>query len=307
MLSSWQKTVHFVHFRPEDEKCADRFRADDGGAGCDGTVANRSAPSDAASVQDAQGLGPLCGDGNRPADVLGELEGIETYLSARPSLANHMGIRGRVTRNNLAYANEHRDWRVFSDVAAVLMRRAQRLSAEIPAPLGLGADLFALDATVIELGMALFPWARRKQSLASVELNVLLDLRGDIPVSASLHEGKKHEVASLDDIPVHPGSYYVMDRGYLDFAHLCRLHQADAFFATRLKSNTCFYVTESRPVDESTRLRSDQTIKPNPAIGHRDYPGKLRRIRFIDPETGKTLVFVTNQFDLEALIVAEIY
>ena len=235
------------------------------------------------------------------------LRGIETCLSARPSLTYHMGIRGRVTRTNLAYANEHRDWRVFSEVAAVLMRRAQRLSAEIPAPLGLEADLFALDATVIELSMALFPWARWKQSLASVKLNVLLDLRGDIPVFASLHEGKKHEVASLDDIPVHPGSYYVMDRGYLDFARLYRLHQDGAFFVTRLKSNTCFYVTESRPVDESTGLRSDQTITLNSAIGRRDYPEKLRRIRFIDPETAKTLVFVTNQFDLEALLVAQIY
>ena len=235
------------------------------------------------------------------------LRGIETCLRSRPSIAYHMGIRGRVTRTNLAYANDHRDWRVFSEVAAVLMRRAQRLSADAPAALGLEADLFALDATVIELSMALFPWARWKQSLASVKLNVMLDLRGDIPVFASLHEGKKHEVASLDDIPIHPGSYYVMDRGYLDFARLYRLHQAGAFFVTRLKSNTCFYVVESRPVDHSVGLRCDQTIRLNSLIGRRDYPDKLRRISFIDPDTGKTLVFVTNQFDLDALLVTQIY
>jgi IS4 transposase len=164
-----------------------------------------------------------------------------------------------------------------------------------------------LDATVIELSMALFPWARWKKSLASVKLNVLLDLRGDIPVFASLHEGKKHEVASLDDIPVHPGSYYVMDRGYMDFARLYRLHQAGAFFVTRLKANTSFYVAESRPVDQSTGLRCDQTIRLNSAIGRKGYPDSLRRISFIDPETGNMLVFVTNQFDLDALIIAQIY
>lgn len=235
------------------------------------------------------------------------LRGIETCLSARPSLSYHMGIRGRVTRTNLAYANDHRDWRVFSEIAAVLMRRAQRLNADTPPELGLEADLFALDATVIELSLALFPWARWKQTLASVKLNVLLDLRGDIPVFASLHEGKRHEVASLDELPVQPGSYYVMDRGYLDFSRLHRLHKAGAYFVTRLKSNTSYYVAESRPVPEDTGLRCDQTIKLNTHVGLRDYPDKLRRISFVDPETGNALVFLTNQFELAALIVAQIY
>jgi Transposase DDE domain/Domain of unknown function (DUF4372) len=235
------------------------------------------------------------------------LRGIEACLNSRPALAYHMGIRGRVTRTNLAYANEHRDWRVFAEVAGVLMRRAQRLSAEIPPALGLEADLFALDATVIELSLALFPWARWKRTLASVKLNVLLDLRGDIPVFASLHEGKKHEVASLDELPVQSGSYYVMDRGYLDFSRLHRLHQAGAFFVTRLKSNTRFYVAESRPVDPFAGLRCDQTIKLNSATGRTGYPDKLRRISYVDPETDHVLVFVTNQFDLDALLIAQIY
>ena len=235
------------------------------------------------------------------------LRGIETCLRARPAVAYQMGFRGRVTRTNLAYANDHRDWRVFAEVAAVLMRRAQRLNGDTPPALGLEADLFALDATVIELSMALFPWARWKKTLASVKLNVLLDLRGDIPVFASLHEGKRHEVASLDELPVQPGSYYVMDRGYLDFARLHRLHRAGAFFVTRLKSNTSFYVAESRPVEIGTGLRCDQTIKLNSYVGRRDYPAKLRRISFVDPETGNVLVFVTNQFDLPALTIAQIY
>lgn len=235
------------------------------------------------------------------------LRGIETCLRARPALAYHMGIRGRVTRTNLAYANDHRDWRVFAAIAGVLMRRAQRLYAEDPPTLGLEADLFALDATVIELSLALFPWARWKQTLASVKLSVLLDLRADLPIFASLHEGGRHEVATLDEIPVQPGSYYVMDRGYLDFSRLHRLHRAGAFFVTRLKSNTSFYVAESRPVEERTGLRCDQTIKLNSFVGQRDYPDKVRRISFVDPETGNVLVFVTNQFDLEAMIITQIY
>ncbi len=235
------------------------------------------------------------------------LRGIETCLSARPALAYRMGFRGRITRTNLAYANDHRDWRVFSAITAVLMRRAQRLFEDAPPQLGLEADLFALDATVIELSMALFPWARWKKTLASVKLNVLLDLRGDIPVFASLHEGKRHEVAVLDELPVQPGNYYVMDRGYLDFSRLYRLHDAGAFFVTRLKSNTSFYVAASRPVPADTGLRCDQTIKLNSHVGRRDYPDQLRRISFEDPQTGHVLVFVTNQFALPAPIIAEIY
>jgi IS4 transposase len=235
------------------------------------------------------------------------LRGIETCLRTRASVAYRMGIRGRVTRTNLAYANDRRDWRVFAEVAAVLMRRAQRLYADTPFQLGLEADLFALDATVIDLSLALFPWARWQQCKASVKLNVLLDLRGDIPVFASLHEGKRHEVASLDEIPVYPGSYYVMDRGYLDFARLHRLHKAGAFFVTRLKSNTRYYVAESRPVDQATGLRCDQTIRLNSKNGRTGYPDGLRRISYVDPETGLWLVFLTNQFELDALIIAQIY
>ena len=218
-----------------------------------------------------------------------------------------MGIRGRVTRTNLAYANEHRDWRVFAEIAAVLMRRARRLYAESPFELGLEADLFALDATVIELSMALCPWARWQKEQASVKLNVLLDLRDDIPIFASLHEGNRHEVASLDEIPVYPCSGYVMDRGYLDFLRLYRLHTAGAFFVTRLKAGIRYYVAESRPVDEDAGLRCDQTIRLNSRNAKRDYPDPLRRISYVDPETGQALVFLTNWFALDAILIAQIY
>lgn len=235
------------------------------------------------------------------------LRGIETCLGNRPALSYRMGIRGKVTRTNLAYANDHRDWRIFSELAGLLMRRAHRLYSDAVAMPGLEADLFALDATVIELGVALFPWARWKTDHASVKLNVLLDLRGDIPVFASLHEGERHEVASLDEIPVSAGSYYVMDRGYLDFARLHRLHLAGAFFVTRFKSNTRFYVSKSRPVNQAAGLRCDQTITLNTYVGRRDFPARLRRISYVDPETGNALVFLTNQFDLDALTIAQLY
>lgn len=235
------------------------------------------------------------------------LRDIEVCLNARRPLLYHAGIRGAVKRCNLAYANEHRDWRLFADVTGILMRRARRLYADEPTPLDLDADLFALDATLIDLSLALFPWARWQGTQAAVKLNVLLDLRADVPAFASLHEGDRHEVASLDEIPVYPGSYYVMDRGYLDFSRLHRLHAAGAFFVTRLKTNTRYYVVESRPVAANTGLRCDQTIRLNSAKGRRCYPEAVRRISYIDPETGLWLIFFTNQFLLDALTIALIY
>jgi len=235
------------------------------------------------------------------------LRDIEACLRSRPARAYQMGIRGRATRTNLAYANEHRDWRVFADVAAILMRRARRLYGETPFELGLEADLFALDATLIELSLALCPWARWQQEQASVKLNVLLDLRDDIPVFASLHEGNRHEVASLDEIPVYPGAYYAIDRGYVHFLRLHRLHAAGAFFVTRLKAGIRYYVAASKPVDETVGLRCDQTIRLNSRKGRLEYPDALRRISYVDPENGQSLVFLTNQFELAALLIAQIY
>ncbi len=235
------------------------------------------------------------------------LRDIEACLNARRPLLYHAGIRGTVKRCNLAYANEHRDWRLFAEVAGVLMRRARRLYAEEPDPVGLDADLFALDATLIELSLALFPWARWQGTQAAVKLNVLLDLRADLPAFASLYEGDRHEVASLSEIPVYPGAYYVMDRGYLDFTRLHRLQAAGAFFVTRIKTTTSYYVVESRPVVAEGGLRCDQRIRLNSKRCRQGYPEDLRRISYIDPETRKRLVFLTNQFALDALTVALIY
>jgi len=232
------------------------------------------------------------------------LRDIEACLRTR---GYRMGIRGLVTRTNLAYANENRDWQVFSEVAAVLMRRARRHYADTDHQLGLEADLFALDATLIELSLTLFPWAKWQREQASVKLNVLLDLRGDIPAFASLHEGNRHEVASLDDIPMYPGSYYTIDRGYVDFMRLHRMHRAGVFFVTRLKAGIRYYVAASRRVDETAGLRCDQTIRLNSAKGRRDYPENLRRVSYVDPESGDFLVFLTNTFTLDAILIAEIY
>jgi hypothetical protein len=235
------------------------------------------------------------------------LRDIEACLGSRRQLLYRSGIRGEVKRCNLAYANEHRDWQLFADVAAVLMRRARRLYQDQPAELGLEGDLFALDATLIELSLALFPWARWQRNHAAMKLNVLLDLRGDIPAFVSLHEGDRHEIHALDEIPIYPGSYYVMDRGFTDFERLARLNSAEAWFVIRAKGNLHFYVVQSRPVDRATGLRCDQTIRLRGFYSRQRYPGELRRIRFYDAASDLSLVFLTNNFALPALTIAAIY
>jgi IS4 transposase len=235
------------------------------------------------------------------------LRDIEACLEARRQLLYHSGIRGKVKRCNLAYANIQRDWRVFAEVAAVLMRRAQRLYADQLVEPDLPFALFALDATLIELSLALFPWARWQSTHAAVKLNVLLDLTTDIPVFASLHEGSRHEVASLDEIPIQPDSFYVIDRGYMDFQRLHRLQAAKAFFVIRSKCNLRFYVVASRKVDKTSGVRCDQTIRLNFKRSREHYPETLRRIRYFDAESGLSLVFLTNAFHLPALTIAAIY
>ena len=235
------------------------------------------------------------------------LRDIEACLAARRSVLYHSGIRGEVKRCNLAYANEHRDQQVFAEVAAVLMRRARRLYADQPAELDLDGDLFALDASVIDLSMALFPWARWQGTQAAVKIDVLLDLKGDIPAFVSVHEADCHEVASLDEIPVSSGSHYVFDRAYVDYLRLHRLHLAGAFFVTRAKTTMRYYVVASRSVDKTTGLRCDQTIRLNSFKGRKSYPAVLRRVSYVDLESGQRFVFLTNRFDLPALTIAMIY
>jgi len=218
------------------------------------------------------------------------LRDIEACLSGCRHLYA-MGFRGKVTRTNLAYANEYRDWRVYAELAQVLIRRARRLYLGDTHGLDIKEMVYALDASTIDLCLTIFPWAHFRQTKAAIKLHTMLDLRGSIPVFISITDGSVHDVNILDDIAFEPGSIIVMDRGYVDFRRLHRVHLASAFFVTRAKSNMAFYVSQSRPIDKSTGLRCDQTIALKTAKSKRDYPEKLRRIRFIDTETDKSLVF----------------
>ena len=235
------------------------------------------------------------------------LRDIETCLGSRRRLLYHSGIRGRVKRCNLAYANEHRDARLFAEVAAVLMRRARRVYAGEPPELGLDGELFAIDATIIELSLALFPWARWQGTQAAVKLNVMLAVASEMPAFCTLVEGRRHDVNFLDDVPFSEGSYYVIDRGYVDWKRLFGIHDARAWFVVRAKRGMRFYVSVSRRVDKQSGLRCDQTIRLNSAEAKRNFPVALRRVSFVDPETGQWLVLLTNNFTLPASIIAEIY
>lgn len=218
-----------------------------------------------------------------------------------------MGFRGNITRTNLAYANEHRNWRVYADLAQVLIRRARGLYASHGHGLDIDEMVYALDSSTIDLCLSMFPWAHFRQTKAAIKLHTMIDLRGSIPVFISITEGSVHDVNVLDDIAFEPKSIYVMDRGYVDFSRLYRIHQAGAFFVTRAKSNMAFYVSQSRDINKTTGLRCDQSIGLKTAKSKRDYPEKLRRIRFIDSETGKSIVFITNHFGLSAINIAHIY
>jgi hypothetical protein len=235
------------------------------------------------------------------------LRDIEACLGSRPRLLYHSGIRGTLKRCNLAYANEHRSAALFAEIAMVLMRRAKRLYAHTPAELNLGGELFAIDASLIELSLAVFPWARWQGTQAAVKLNVMLAVNTELPAFCSLGSGKRHDVNFLDDIVFIAGNYYVFDRGYFDCARWWRINQAGAWFVTRAKCNTRFYVCKSRRVNKTTGLRCDQTIRLNTAKTRKGYPGKLRRIRYYDADSNLSLVFLTNNFALSALVVAAIY
>ena len=218
-----------------------------------------------------------------------------------------MGIRGNITRTNLAYANEHRDWRVYEALGQVLIRKARRLYAEDSNGLDLDEMVYAVDSTTIDLCLSMFPWAHFRRTKAAIKLHTQLDLSGPIPVFMSITDGSVHDVHFLDQIAFDAGSIYVIDRGYLDFSRLYRIEQAKAYFVIRAKRNTKFYVLESRSVDKSTGLRCDQTIRLSTRKGKLDYPKRLRRISYVDTISGQRLVFLTNHFDLPALTIAAIY
>jgi len=235
------------------------------------------------------------------------LRDIETCLRAMQRKLYHMGIRGRVARSTLADANETRDWRIVADFAQVLIGIARPLYAAEPFGVELAATVNAFDSTTIDLCLALFPWARFRQTKGAITLHTLLDLRGNILEVVYISDGKLHDVQALDVLVLLPGAYYVLDRGYLDFSRLFRFQQAGAFFVTRAKANLQYARRASQPVDKATGLRCDQTVVLTGPKTATLYPLPLRRIRYTDPETGKHLVFLTNDFTLPALTIAQLY
>ena len=236
------------------------------------------------------------------------LRGIQETLAVKKSCLYHMGFRcDAIPRSTLADANETRPWQIWAEFALVLMRKAQRLYAGEKLAVDLDAELFALDSTTIDLCLTWFPWTPSQQSKAAVKMHTLLNLRGQIPAFVVISKGKLHDVNFLDLIEWITGAYYVMDRGYLDFGRLYHIHQSKAFFVTRAKSNTRFTVVESRAVDKSSGLRCDQTIRLAHDPSRKEYPEYLRRIKYYDKETGKRFVFLTNDFDLPAKVIADIY
>lgn len=235
------------------------------------------------------------------------LRDIEVCLSAQAAKLYHMGIRSPVKRSTLADANEHRDWRIYADFAQRLIAQARKLYADDDLGLELSNTVYALDSTTIDLCLSLFPWAPFRSTKAAVKMHTLLDLRGNIPSFIHVSDGKFHDVITLDILIPEAGAIYIMDRGYLDFERLFALHQACAFFVTRAKSNMDFRRVYSAPSDRGKGIICDQTISLGGYYSQRDYPIHLRRIRFKDPESGKTLVFLTKLFGPSAATICALY
>jgi hypothetical protein len=235
------------------------------------------------------------------------LRDIETCLASFGPKLYHAGIRNPTARSTLADANESRDWRIFADFAQVLIQQAAKLYADEPFRFELQATAYALDSTTIDLCLSLFPWATFRQHKAAIKLHTLLTLQGNFPTVILVSTGSVHDVNILDQLLWEAGSFYIMDRGYLDFARWHRLHQAGAFFVTRAKENLRCARRYSHPVDKTTGLRFDQTVVLTGLGAQHDYPVPLRRIGYRDPETGKVLVFLTNNFTVPALTIAQLY
>jgi len=235
------------------------------------------------------------------------LRDIEVCLRAMRPKLYHLGFRGPIARSTLADANEQRDWRIYGDFAQVLIAEAKTLYAGEDFGVEIDSTVYALDSTTIDLCLSLFPWARFRKTKAAVKLHTLLDLRGSIPEFIHITDGKFHDVNVLDLLIPAPGAFYVMDRGYIDFERLYRIHEAGAFFVTRGKSNLQCRRRYSRVVDKTTGLRSDQTVVLTVPASAKPYPAPFRRIRYVDPETEKRFTFVTNNLTLSALTIAQLY
>jgi|TARA_B100001971_G_C18226584_1_gene560899 hypothetical protein len=235
------------------------------------------------------------------------LRDIVTCLRAISNKLYHMGIRGRISRSTIADANERRDWRIYADFANVLIGIARQLYVDDEFGIDLKDTVYALDSTTIDLCLTLFPWAHFRRRKGAVKLHTLIDLRGSIPCFIRISTGKMHDVRALDDLPIEPGAFYVMDRGYVDFARLHRFDQHKAFFITRAKRNMDYGRVSSTPVDKSTGLRSDQMIRLRGAKTSLDYPDILRRVSYYDTDNDRRFVFITNHLKLPALTIAQLY
>ena len=235
------------------------------------------------------------------------LRDIEVCLRAQSSKLYHLGIRSAVARNTLANANAVRDWRIYADFAQSLIGIARPLYAQESFGVDLQETVYALDTTTIDLCLSVFPWAVFRTAKAAIKLHTLLDLRGNIPTFIHISDGKVHEVNILDQLLPEPGAFYIMDRGFLDFERLYRFHEAGSFFVTRGKSNLQVQRRYSHPVDRTTGLICDQSVVLTGFYSHQGFEAPLRRIRFKDPETAKTLIFLTNNFVLPAFTITELY
>jgi hypothetical protein len=235
------------------------------------------------------------------------LRDIEACLRAMPEKLYHLGIRGRVSKSTLADANEKRDWRVYADLAQILIATARPLYADEPLGLDLDETVYALDATTIDVCLSLCPWAPFQRSRGAVKMHTLLDLRGSIPTFIDITHGRCNDLVVLDQLPFEPGAFYAMDRGYLHFQRLFRIHQTGAFFVTRAEKDTQYRRQYSRVVDRQTGLRADQTIRLTGKRTRHTYPTALRCVRYYDAVSAKRFTFLTNNFLLPALTIAHLY
>ena len=235
------------------------------------------------------------------------LRDIQACLRGNQPKLYHMGFRGNISRNTLAHANQVRDWRIYADFAHLLIGQARILYAHEDFGVQLKQTVYAFDATTIDLCLSLFPWAQFRQRKGAIKLHTLMDLRGSIPTLIFVTHGKVHEVNLLDDLVIEPGAIYIFDRGYLDFARLYKIHRAGAFFIIRAKSNFRFRRLYSQKVDKGKGVQADQIIELHGFYVRKDYPDRLRRVRYYDAEKKKRLIFLTNNFILPATTIAELF
>jgi Transposase DDE domain/Domain of unknown function (DUF4372) len=236
------------------------------------------------------------------------LRDIVACLNAKPRLLYHMGFRGRITRTNLAYANKHRDWRLFQSLAEILMRRAASLYRDPSGDAALPGLVFALDSSIISLALNLFPWGYYfRTGRAAIKLHLMLSLEGNLPAWAVLTNTRVGDMRMLDHIPIHPGAHYVMDRGYMDFVRLFRLHQGGAFFVVRCKEPVSFRVLERRAVEKGSGYKCDQTVRLKSNWSAKSFPESLRKIRLYDSDNKIMLVLLTNNFSLPPEMVGQLY